>query len=94
MLAIPGYGLGVAVGDLNNDGWPDIYVSNDGMPSDVLYVNNRDGTFSDKAAAWLKHTSYAGMGVDIADMNNDGWADVIQVDMLPPALPDRKRMSG
>jgi hypothetical protein len=90
----PGYGLGVAVGDLNNDGWPDIYVSNDAMPSDVLYVNNRDGTFTDRAGAWLKHTSYAGMGVDVADFNDDGWSDIIQVDMMPPELPGRKRMSG
>ena len=90
----PGYGLGVAVGDLNNDGWPDIYVSNDAMPSDVLYVNNRDGTFTDKAGAWLRHTSYAGMGVDIADFNDDGWSDIIQVDMMPLELEGRKRMSG
>lgn len=90
----PGYGLGVAVGDLNNDGWPDLYVSNDAMPSDVLYVNNGDGTFTDKAGAWLKHTSYAGMGVDIADFNDDGWSDIIQVDMMPPELAGRKRMSG
>jgi hypothetical protein len=90
----PGYGLGVAVGDLNNDGWPDIYVSNDAMPSDVLYVNNRDGTFTDKAGAWLRHTSYAGMGVDIADFNDDGWSDIVQVDMMPPELAGRKRMSG
>jgi hypothetical protein len=89
-----GYGLGVAVADINRDGWPDIYVSNDITPNDVLYVNNHDGTFSDKAGAWLKHTSYAGMGVDVADFNNDGWPDVLQADMMPPALSARKRMSG
>jgi hypothetical protein len=89
-----GYGLGVAVADVNRDGWPDVYVSNDVEPNDVLYVNNGDGTFTDKAAAWLKHTSFAGMGVDIADFNNDGWPDVLQVDMLPAALEQRKRMSG
>ena len=89
-----GYGLGVAVSDLNRDGWLDIYVSNDATPNDVLYVNNGDGTFTDKAAHWLKHTSYAGMGVDIADFNNDGWPDILQADMMPRELSRRKRMSG
>jgi hypothetical protein len=89
-----GYGLGVAAADLNEDGWPDIYVSNDETPNDVLYVNNGDGTFTDKAAAWLKHTSFAGMGVDIADFNNDGWLDVVQTDMVPEDLRARKRMTG
>ncbi|MGQ0713758.1 MAG: VCBS repeat-containing protein [Gemmatimonadaceae bacterium] len=89
-----GYGLGVAVGDLNRDGWPDIYVSNDDTPNDVLYVNNGDGTFTDKAGVWVKHASFAGMGVDIADFNNDGWPDILQSDMMPEALSGRKRMSG
>jgi hypothetical protein len=89
-----GYGLGVAVADLNRDGWPDIYVSNDIAPNDVLYVNNGDGTFTDRAGAWLKHTSFAGMGVDLADFNNDGWTDIIQADMMPEDLRGRKRMSG
>jgi hypothetical protein len=89
-----GYGLGVVVADVNGDGWPDIYVSNDVAPNDVLYINNGDGTFTDKAGAWLKHTSFAGMGVDIADFNNDGWPDILQMDMIPAALDQRKRMSG
>src|SRR5216117_206072 len=89
-----GYGLGVVVADLNRDGWPDLYVSNDVAPNDVLYVNNRDGTFTDRAGAWLKHTSFAGMGIDIADFNNDGWPDILQMDMMPAALDQRKRMSG
>src|SRR5712691_11167767 len=76
-----GYGLGVVVADVNGDGWPDIYVSNDVAPNDVLYINNGDGTFTDKAGAWLKHTSFAGMGVDIADFNNDGRPDILQMDM-------------
>jgi len=88
------YGLGVAVADVNRDGRPDIYVSSDVSPNDVLYINNGDGTFSDKAGTWLKHASFAGMGVDIADFNNDGWPDVVQMDMLPAALEQRKRMSG
>src|SRR5207302_8658678 len=94
MLEQVGYGLGVAVADVNGDGWPDIYVSNDVAPNDVLYINNGDGTFTDRAGAWLKHTSFAGMGVDIADFNNDGWADILQMDMMPAALDQRKRMSG
>jgi hypothetical protein len=89
-----GFGLGVAVSDLNQDGWPDIYVSNDVTPSDVLYVNNGDGTFTDKAARWLKHTSLSGMGVDIADFNNDGWPDILQTDMMPEDLSSRKQNSG
>jgi hypothetical protein len=94
ILQHPGYGLGVVVGDLNLDGRPDIYVSNDATPNDVLYVNNGDGTFTDKAGRWIKHASLAGMGVDIADFNNDGWPDILQVDMLPSDLMRRKRMSG
>ncbi len=89
-----GFGLGVVVADLNWDGRPDIYVSNDDTPSDVLYVNNGDGTFSDKAAAWLGHTSFAGMGMDIGDFNNDGWLDIVQTDMMPEGLLARKRMAG
>jgi len=94
ILADAGFGLGVAVADVNRDGWPDIYISNDGVPNDVLYINNRNGTFTNVAARSLKHTSQAGMGVDIADFNNDGWPDILQVDMLPSDLARRKRMSG
>src|SRR5882672_1798713 len=89
-----GYGLGVVVADVNRDGRPDIYVSNDVTPNDALYINNGNGTFTDKAATSLKHTSIAGMGVDIADFNNDGWPDIVQMDMLPAAAEQRKRMSG
>jgi hypothetical protein len=94
ILRDPGYGLGVVVADVNGDGWPDIYVSNDILPNDVLYVNNGDGTFANKAAQSLKHASSAGMGVDIADFNNDGRPDILQVDMLPRDISRRKRMSG
>ena len=61
---------------------------------DVLYVNNGDGTFTDRAADWLKHTSFAGMGIDISDFNNDGWPDIIQTDMASDDLRIRKRMTG
>ena len=94
ILRDAGFGLGVAVADLNGDGLPDIYVSNDVTPNDVVYVNNGNGTFTNKRGEWLKHTSFAGMGVDIADFNNDGWPDIAQVDMEPRDLSRRKRMSG
>jgi hypothetical protein len=94
ILAEAGFGLGVAVGDLNGDGRPDIYVSNDGVPNDVLYINNGDGTFRNRAAQSIKHGSFAGMGVDIGDFNNDGQPDILQVDMLPPGMTRRKQMSG
>ena len=94
ILRDAGYGLGAVVADLNGDGWPDIYVSNDGAPNDVVYVNNGNGTFTNKAAQYLKHASSAGMGIDIADFNNDGRPDILQVDMLPRDMSRRKRMSG
>ncbi len=94
ILTEVGYGLGVVATDLNGDGWPDVYVSNDVTPNDVLYVNNGDGTFTNKAREWLKHTSFSGMGIDIADFNNDGWPDILQTDMMPEDLPGRKRISG
>jgi len=93
ILRDAGYGLGVVVADLNGDGWPDIYVSNDVMPNDVMYVNNKDGTFTNQAAKWLKHSSFAGMGVDVADFNNDGRPDIIQADMMPSDLARRKRVA-
>ncbi len=94
ILRAAGYGLGVAVADLNGDGRPDIYVSNDVVTNDVLYVNNGNGRFTNKRNEWLKHASFAGMGVDIADFNNDGWPDILQADMMPRALNRRKRTSG
>lgn len=89
-----GYGLGAVVTDLNGNGWPDIYVSNDVTPNDVLYINNQDGTFTDRAADYLKHTSFSGMGIDIADFSNNGWPDILQTDMMSEDLKERKRTSG
>ena len=89
-----GYGLGVVATDINRDGWADIYVSNDVTPNDILYINNRDGTFTDRAAEWLGHTSYAGMGIDIADFTNNAWPDILQTDMMPEDLASRKRVAG
>jgi hypothetical protein len=78
-----GYGLGVAINDINEDGWPDIYVANDFLSNDLLYINNQDGTFTNKIGQYLKHQSYNAMGVDIADYNNDGLQDIVVMDMLP-----------
>lgn len=89
-----GYGLGVVATDLNGNGWPDIYVSNDITPNDVLYINNGDGTFTDRASDFMRHTSFAGMGMDIADFTNNGWPDIMQTDMKPRELNSRKRVSG
>lgn len=89
-----GFGLGVVVADLDRDGKPDIYISNDALPNDVVYMNNGNGTFTNRAAQLLKRSSQAGMGVDAADFNNDGWPDIMQADMMPRSLGRRKRMSG
>lgn len=77
------FGLGVSVSDINNDGWPDIFVSNDSYERDYLYINQRDGTFKDEMENWFQHTSFSSMGADIADINNDGLPDLFTTDMLP-----------
>lgn len=89
-----GLGLGVAISDLNQDGWPDIYCSNDFMSSDILYLNQGDGTFQNVIQSAMAHTSLFGMGVDAADLNNDGRVDVFQLDMLPEDNARQKQMLG
>lgn len=78
-----GFGLGVTVGDLNNDGWDDIYVSNDFFEKDYMYINQHDGTFKEVSEDALGHMSYSSMGSDMIDFNNDGWLDIFTTDMLP-----------
>jgi enediyne biosynthesis protein E4 len=79
-----GYGLGIAVGDINNDGWDDIYIGNDFHENDYYYINNSNGTFTESGAKHFRHYSRFSMGNDVADYNNDGQLDLITVDMLPP----------
>ena len=78
-----GFGLGVMVTDINNDLWPDIYISNDFYERDYLYINNQDGTFTEDIKNWTSHLSLSAMGVDMADVNNDGLQDIFITDMLP-----------
>jgi len=87
-----GYGLGIAVSDLNGDGWPDIYVTNDYLSNDLLWLNNRNGTFSNVIAESLGHQSYSSMGVDAADINNDGLPDIATLDMMPEDNYRKKMM--
>ena len=91
-ITIEGYGLGVVVSDLNGDGWVDVYVANDFLSNDLVWINNQDGTFKNRAGDYLKHTSWNGMGADVADINNDARPDVLVVDMLPESSPRQKQM--
>ena len=92
-ITIEGYGLGVGIMDVNDDGRPDIYCSNDFITNDLLWVNNGDGTFSNEIEKYFTQTSYNGMGMDIADFNNDGMSDLVQVDMLPESNLHNKTMT-
>jgi len=87
-----GFGLGLSVSDFNNDGWPDVYVANDFIGNDELWLNNRNGTFTNCIARSLQHQSYSSMGSDAADINNDALADIVTLDMLPERN-DRKKIS-
>ena len=81
--SVIGFGLGLTISDINNDGWLDIYVANDFFERDYLYINNGDGTFKENLEQMLAHTSLSSMGSDIADINNDGYMDIFTTDMLP-----------
>jgi enediyne biosynthesis protein E4 len=93
-ILIEGYGLGLGIADINNDSWPDIYIGNDYVSNDVLYINNQDGTFSNQIKDRIKHQSLFSMGIDIADINNDMHPDIITLDMLPENNLRRKTVSG
>jgi enediyne biosynthesis protein E4 len=77
------FGLGVTVGDINNDNYPDVYVSNDFFERDYLYINQKNGSFKDELETRMQHNSYASMGADFGDINNDGAAEIFTTDMLP-----------
>ena len=89
-----GYGLGIAVADINLDGYPDIYVGNDFHENDYLYINQKNGTFKEEGEQRLMHTSQFSMGVDVADINNDAYPEIISMDMLPSDPYILKRSLG
>lgn len=89
-----GYGLGIVVSDVNLDGYPDIYIGNDFHEDDYLYINQHDGTFKNESSERMMHTSQYSMGVDAADINNDGWPEIISMDMLPSDPYILKRSLG
>lgn len=91
---IIGYGLGINVSDINMDGWPDIYIANDFHENDYLYLNNQDGTFKEVNTEMTTQTSQFSMGVDIADLNSDGFPEILTVDMLPSEPYLLKRSLG
>jgi hypothetical protein len=92
--SILGYGLGISIADINLDGWPDIFIGNDFHEKDYLYINNHDGTFSDRDSVSLMHTSEYTMGVVVADENNDGLPEIVSMDMLSDNPYILKRSDG
>ncbi len=88
------FSLGVSTADINQDGWPDIYISNDFKEADYLYINNRDGTFTNKVASAISHMSLYAMGVDVADYNNDLFPDIMVLDMLAEGNEAQKMHMG
>lgn len=88
------FSLGLSIADINQDGWPDIYVGNDFNEPDYLFINQKDGRFEDQASAWFDHMAMFSMGSDIADINNDGLPDLVSLDMLPESNYQQKMHSG
>ncbi|MEO5681629.1 MAG: VCBS repeat-containing protein [Chitinophagaceae bacterium] len=93
-ITIEGWGHAAAITDINQDGWPDIYVSNDFVSNDLLYINNKNGSFTNRLGEYFKHTGWNSMGTDIVDVNNDGMVDVLSLEMLPEDNLRKKRMQG
>jgi hypothetical protein len=89
-----GYGLGLAISDVNDDGWPDVYTANDLSTRDRIYVNQGDGTFAERGRAFLRQQSLRARGVDVADVDNDARNDILVVDGQPPAPPRRRMVSN
>ncbi|MEO6001212.1 MAG: VCBS repeat-containing protein [Chitinophagaceae bacterium] len=92
--SVLGYGLGIVVSDINLDGYPDIYVGNDFHENDYIYINQRNGTFKEELTDHMMHTSQYTMGVDVADVNNDGFPEIVTMDMLPSDPYILKRSLG
>ena len=98
-ILLDGWGLGVAVTDINQDGWPDIYCANDFQSNDVLWINQHDGAgkhtgFANQIARYISHQSYNAMGLDVADLNNDGLPELMTLDMMPDDNRRQKSMFG
>jgi ASPIC/UnbV protein/VCBS repeat protein len=93
-IGFEGLGHHASIVDINHDGWKDIFVSNDFIGDDILYINNHDGTFTNKVKDYFKHTSATSMGQDIEDINNDGLPDVVELDMDPADNYRKKTMQG
>ncbi|MEM8891028.1 MAG: VCBS repeat-containing protein, partial [Bacteroidota bacterium] len=90
--SIIGFGLGVTVGDIDKDGWQDIYVANDFITNDLLWINQQNGSFKNEIDQYMAYQSYNGMGLDIADLNNDGLEEILVLDMLPEDNQELKLM--
>lgn len=98
-ITIEGWGLGIAVADFNDDGWPDVYCANDFLSNDLLWINNGGGgaggpTFTNRIDDYMKHQSHNSMGVDVADLNNDGYPELMTLDMMPDDNRRQKSMFG
>lgn len=93
-IVAEGYGLGISIGDFNGDNWPDIYIANDFIYNDLLYINQKDGTFKEEIQDYLAVQTYNSMGCDLADINNDGFSDLIVLDMLPSNQAQYRKMAG
>ena len=91
-ILMEGWGHAACITDFNMDGWPDVYVANDFVSNDLLYINNHDGTFTNRPGEYFKHTAWNAMGTDAVDINNDGFVDIISLEMLPETNMRKKRM--